>query len=139
MFEQVHAVSGNSEAPNSPRMDPEVPARARRRRFSKAYKLKVLAEADRCSKPGEIGLLLRREGLYSSQLSNWRKWRKEMTNTSPKAQPGKLKQLRNENARLERANKRLALKLKRAEAMLELQKKAAAMLETLEQPCENDC
>ena len=52
--------------------DPEVPAKARRRTFTAKYKLEILTEADGCSKPGEIGKLLRREGLYSSHLSKWR-------------------------------------------------------------------
>ena len=54
------------------RPDPELVERAVRRRFEAAYKLRVLREADACTKPGEIGALLRREGLYSSILSGWR-------------------------------------------------------------------
>jgi len=53
--------------------DPELVERARRRRFSAEYKLRILREADACSKPGEIGALLRREGLYSSLLTEWRR------------------------------------------------------------------
>ena len=55
--------------------DPEVPEKARRRKFTAKYKLKILEQADRCSEPGEIGALLRREGLYSSLLSRWREQR----------------------------------------------------------------
>lgn len=55
--------------------DPEVLPKAERRQFSAEYKLRVLAEADRCSEPGQIGALLRREGLYSSHLSKWRQQR----------------------------------------------------------------
>jgi transposase-like protein len=55
--------------------DPEVPAKATRRRFTTEYKLRILREVDRCKQPGEIGALLRREGLYSSLLSTWRKER----------------------------------------------------------------
>ena len=55
--------------------DPELVERPRRRTFTAKYKLKVLREADACSKPGEIGALLRREGLYTSHLSSWRKQR----------------------------------------------------------------
>ena len=55
--------------------DPEVLPKAERRQFSADYKLRVLAEADRCSEPGQIGALLRREGLYSSHLSKWRQQR----------------------------------------------------------------
>ncbi|MCP3961490.1 MAG: hypothetical protein GY719_26905, partial [bacterium] len=57
--------------------DPEVPAKARRRHFTAKYKLRILAKADRCSKPGEIGKLLRKEALYSSHLSKWRQQRDE--------------------------------------------------------------
>jgi transposase-like protein len=55
--------------------DPELVERAQRRRFTAAYKLSIVREADRCSKPGEIGALLRREGLYSSHLGKWREQR----------------------------------------------------------------
>ena len=57
--------------------DPEVSAKATRRRFTAAYKLSVVEQADRCETPGEIGELLRREGLYSSHLSGWRKAARE--------------------------------------------------------------
>ena len=52
--------------------EPEIEVRAYRRRFSTAYKLRILAEADACTEPGAIGALLRRDGLYSSHLSTWR-------------------------------------------------------------------
>ncbi len=55
--------------------DPEVPSKAQRRRFSAAYKSRLVQAADRCSMPGDIGALLRREGIYSSQLCQWRKLR----------------------------------------------------------------
>jgi transposase len=55
--------------------DPEVTPKAKRRRFNAEYKLRILAEVDGCTRPGEIGALLRREGLYSSHLSKWRKQR----------------------------------------------------------------
>ena len=55
--------------------DPEVPAKVQRRRFSAAYRLRILKEVDACKKPGDVGALLRREGLYSSLLTNWRRQR----------------------------------------------------------------
>ncbi len=61
------------------RPDPEVPARAKRRRFTARYKLRILEEADACRAPGEVGALLRHEGLYSSQLTQWRRARREGT------------------------------------------------------------
>ena len=64
------AVSPVEPAPRVP--DPEVPAKAQRRRFSVEYRLRIVKQADACKKPGEVGALLRREGLYSSLLTNWR-------------------------------------------------------------------
>ncbi len=98
----------------------EVVGVARRRVFSAEYKRRILEEVDR-ARPGEIGLILRREGLYSSQLGNWRKWRSGVT---AKKKTGKEAQLLSENKRLEKENAKLKLKLRKAEAMLELQKKA---------------
>ena len=60
-----------------PAADPEVLAKPKRRQFSATYRLRILEEADQCRMPGEIGRLLRREGLYSSHLANWRKARRE--------------------------------------------------------------
>ena len=78
--ERSEAARGGGGSPGSRRADgaasdPEVTPRAKRRRFSAAYKLRIVLEADRCSKPGEVGALLRREGLYSSHLVAWRRAR----------------------------------------------------------------
>ena len=105
-------------------VSPEVVGVAKRRTFSAAYKRRVLGEVDR-ARPGEIGLILRREGLYSSQLAVWRKWRSGMTS---KKKTGKEAELLAENERLEKENAKLKLKLRKAEAMLELQKKAQEIL-----------
>ncbi len=67
--------------------DPEVSATAQRRRFPAAYRLRILKEADACKKPGEVGALLRREGLYSSLLTNWRRQREAGALRAPSA-PG---------------------------------------------------
>jgi len=68
--------------------DPEVVAKASRRRFTAAYKLRILAEADGCGKRGEVGALLRREGLYRSHLAKWRQQRREDgTETRPQTGP----------------------------------------------------
>ena len=110
-------------------MDAEVAPVARRRRFSKDYKLRILQEADLCSDSSQIALLLRREGLYSHHLYRWRTWRREMSEKDGGTRDSSsLKALRNENARLQRMNRRLELKLKRAEALLDLQKKASEIL-----------
>src|SRR5438552_16124286 len=63
--------------PKLERPDPEVPQKARRRQFSAAYKLRIVREADACGQDGELGALLRREGLYSSHLASWRRQRDE--------------------------------------------------------------
>jgi len=103
----------------------EVVGTAQRRSFSDTYKRRLLDEVDR-ARPGEIGLILRREGLYSSQLAKWRTWRKGMNNANKGRQRGN--DLLAKNQRLEKENARLKLKLRKAEAMLELQKKAAEIL-----------
>jgi len=123
---------------NGQSVEPEVIPVARRRRFSVDYKLRILEEADQCTESGQIGFLLRREGLYSHHLYNWRKWRREMSQKKDGGvkSTSSLKVLRNENARLNRENQRLQLKLKKAEALLELQKKASEIL-GLSDPDEN--
>ena len=113
--------------------DPEVPAKASRRRFTAEYKLRILEEADRCTKPGELGLLLRREGLYSSHLAEWRRWRRRKYPEDPQSQkPATESQLRHELARSQRENARLRLKLEHAEKLAALQKKFTEMLEAQE-------
>jgi len=109
------------------------PEKPRRRRFSAEYKLRILDEADRCTKPGELGLLLRREGLYSSHLAAWRRWRRRAHPDHPESQkPATESQLKHENARLQRENARLQLKLEHAEKLAALQKKFTEMLEAQE-------
>ncbi len=102
----------------------EVASVAQRRRFTAEFKRRILDEVGRAG-PGEIGLILRREGLYSSQLSKWRVWRNGMPK---KKDSGKTNELKTEVQRLQKENARLKLKLRKAEAMLDLQKKAAEIL-----------
>ena len=113
--------------------DPETPAKAVRRRYSASYKQRILEEADRCSAPGEIGSLLRREGLYSSLLSKWRRQRDsgafaalEPKKRGRKAKPADPSAKR--VAELERENQRLREKLKKAETIIDVQKKLSALL-----------
>jgi len=114
-------------------------ARPTRRRFSAEYKLRILDEADRCTERGQLGLLLRREGLYSSHLSVWRRWRRRAHPEHPESRkPPTESQIRHENARLQRENVRLQLKLEHAEKLLSLQKKLADMMEAIETPGPND-
>jgi transposase-like protein len=123
-------VERRSSGPGDKVPDPEVVARPKRRQFTAEYKLRILKEADACRAPGEIGALLRREGLYSSHLVQWRRQREEAAQTQlrsrkrgPKAkvQDPRVKQLERENARLKRQLERVAL-------LLDIQKKAGAIL-----------
>ena len=102
----------------------EVVGVATRRTFSDVYKRRILEEVDR-ARPGEIGLILRREGLYSSQLAVWQKWRSGVTS---KKKTGKEVVDMAAYKRIEKENAKLKLKLRKAEAMLELQKKAQEIL-----------
>jgi transposase-like protein len=120
--------------------DPEVLERPQRRRFTAKYKLQVLEQADACTAPGEIGALLRREGLYSSHLSSWRRLRESgaLAGLTPrkrgrKADPDK-QQIRR-MAELERENQRLRERLAKAETIIDVQKKVSSLLGiTLSQP-----
>lgn len=115
--------------------DPEVPAKARRRTFTAKYKLEILAEADECSKPGEIGKLLRRKGLYSSHLSKWREQRESgaLAGLTPKKR-GRKPRVVDPQARrvadLERENSRLRHQLEKAQTIIEVQKKLSQLLES---------
>ena len=118
----------------SERPDPEVPAKARRRRFSAQYKKKILDEADVCKgKSGGIGALLRREGLYSSHLTTWRKQREkgELDGLAPKKRGRKAKPI-NPLARrvreLESETRRLQKQLDKAETIISFQKKLSEIL-----------
>jgi|SRR5712672_990577 len=119
--------SNGKSATNQP--NPEVIGRAARRHFSAEYKQRILQEADACTHSGEIGALLRREGLYSSHLSHWRQQRDRgarqgliPVKRGPKANPEAA-----ENARLKRENERLKAKLERAELIIDVQKKVSQL------------
>lgn len=109
--------------------DPEVVPVARRRQHSAKYKLKILAEID--SSPGKTGIILRREGLYSSYLTKWREWRDGMD--TAKKPTSANKQMHNEMAKLKRENARLKLELQKAEGIIDLQKKASELLNLMSQ------
>lgn len=105
----------------------------KRRQFSAGYKLRILEEADACSLPGQIAALLRREGLYSSHLTVWRQLRESgalsalnPVKRGPKPKPRDPNEGRNKE--LERENRILKRKLKRAELLLEIQKKASELM-----------
>ena len=113
--------------------DPEVTERPVRRRFLAEYKLQILRQADACDESGQLGELLRREGLYSSHLNTWRKQREQGTldALTPKKRGRKPRDhdpLIEENRRLERVNKRLVERLRQAEVIIDVQKKVAEIL-----------
>jgi transposase-like protein len=109
--------------------DPEVPEKTVRRKFTAAYKLRIIREAERCTEPGQIGALLRREGIYSSSLTSWRRQVKQglvPKKRGPAAQKAdpRVRQI----AVLERENEKLVHKLKQAELIIDVQKKVAELL-----------
>jgi transposase len=110
--------------------DPEVVVKAQRRRFTAAYKHRILQEADACAQPGEIGALLRREGLYSSHLSTWRhqRVRGELQGLTPAKRGRQADPQAAEIVRLQRETDRLTAQLARAELIIEVQKKVSQLL-----------
>ena len=118
--------------------DPEVEGRPKRRRFTAEYKARILREADGCKKSGEIGALLRREGLYASHLITWRRQREKdgvaglSRKRGRKADPesGSARKI----AQLEGANRRLTKKLQEAEIIIAFQKKMAELWATQSRP-----
>ena len=121
--------------------DPEVPERPRRRRFTAAYKLAILREIDAVTEPGDIGTVLRREGLYSSHLVDWRRARDRGALEALARPVGRPKPdpLTKEVDRLERENTRLTSRLATAERIIEIQSKVSALLGIpLAQPSEDD-
>lgn len=111
----------------------EVVARAKRRTFSTADRRRILAAVDRCTLPGEIGALLRREGVYSSSLSTWRRQRDatELAALAPRQRGPKVDPLRAEAqhlAQLQRDNQKLQSRLDKALLIIEVQKKVATLL-----------
>jgi transposase-like protein len=113
--------------------DPEVSEKKPRRKFTAKYKLQILQEAEACSKPGELGALLRKHGLYSSNLTAWRRQKEDglLEALSPKKRGRKEKEknpLSQKVAELQRENERLRGKLKKAETIIEVQKKISEIL-----------
>ena len=110
-----------------------MPENKLRRRFTAEYKLRILREYESCTVPGEIGALLRREGLYHSNINTWRKQRDQgaLHGLSPRKRgrkPKKANSMAKEVARLQRENRRLSEKLKQAETIIEVQKKISEIL-----------
>ena len=106
--------------------DPEVPVRHARRRYTTAYKLEILRKADACTRPGELGALLRQEGLYSSHVVTWRRQREH--GLTPKTRGRKRKAVDPRLKKLEQENRRLTSRLQKTEALLAFQKKVSELL-----------
>jgi transposase-like protein len=132
--ERRDAVAAPGSSAGAP--DPELVERPKRRRFSADYKLRVLREADACTRPGEIGALLRREGLYSSLLTEWRRAREagalealERPRGRPKSDPRE-----REIAELRRRAERAEAELVKARKVIEVQGNVSALLGELLEP-----
>ncbi len=111
--------------------DPEVVDKPSRRRFSPAYKLRILEEVDRCTEPGEVGRILRREGLYSSSLATWRKAARNGSLTALSKKRGRKPErnpLDEKVRKLERQNARLENELRKAHLIIDVQGKVAGLL-----------
>ena len=138
-FEKTLAGGAKTEAGRRPTVvlappaaSPELGDRPRRRTFTAAEKLRILRQVDEAA-PGGVGAILRREGLYSSLLTDWRRQRDAGAYEALKAvkrgpKPAVLHPLAAEHAQLQRENNRLTLRLQRAEAVIEIQKKVALLL-----------
>ncbi len=126
---EVNLHQGAAAAPP----DPEVLAKAARRRFTAEYKLRVLTLADACNEPGCLGKLLRREGLYASNLNTWRSQRDlgVLSALAPKKR-GRKESVRDllhaENEKLRKENERLSSRLRQAEIIIDVQKKISQIL-----------
>lgn len=113
--------------------NPEVKDKAVRRRFTAEYKLRILTLADACSEPGSLGALLRREGLYASNLNTWRHQRDRgvLSGLTPKKR-GRKESVRDplvaENEKLRRENDRITKRLRQAEIIIDVQKKVSQIL-----------
>ena len=113
--------------------NPEVVPTPKQRRFTAKEKLRILEEADACTEPGELGALLRREGIYSSYLSRWRRERDrgQLQALRPKRRgpkPPANSEMKREMTKLQRENERLRARLAQAETIIEAQKKLSEVL-----------
>ena len=140
------ATGGDPSAAKIPIFSPpdsEVTGKRPRRKFTAKYKLRMLKKADVCIEPGQLGVLLRQEGLYSSNLTTWRKQRDEglLVAMSPKKRGRKAQpknSLASEVARLQNENQKLKNKLKQAELIIDAQKKISEILGIAQNHDENE-
>jgi len=124
---------GPVDGAGTQRPDPEVPERARRRTFTAKYKLEILTKADACTAPGEIGELLRREGLYTSHLTYWRKQRRDGALRELGRPRGRKPADRRDGeiAELQRRLERSESELSKARKVIEIQGNLSALLEQM--------
>lgn len=136
MKSELSSLAGEESKERRPlrAVDPEVLEKPKRRRFSAEYKLRILQEAERCEESGQLSALLRREGLYSSNLTTWRRQFKRgaLSGLAPKKRGRRAKPIDDPRDRrireLERENERLSRRLAQAETIIEFQKKASDLL-----------
>jgi transposase-like protein len=131
--ERSDEARGAEAAVRAQRPDPEVVAKPKRRQFTAQYRLRILEEADRCTRPGEVGRLLRREGLYSSHLTCWRRARREgslqaLSSNKRGAKPAQRNPLDGKVRALEAKVARLEKELSTAHTILDVQGKVAGLL-----------
>jgi len=135
---RLDSTAPNGSQPAAAIPDPQVvpqAAKAKRRRFRASDKQRILEAVDQATEPGTIGRILRREGIYHSQLSKWRQQRAAgisagLADRAPGAKGPSAKSLQQENRKLQRECVSLRKQLSRAEIIIEFQKKAAALFET---------
>ena len=128
--ERSDEVSTAGAGARAPGCDHEVAAKPKRRQFTAEYRLRILKEADRCTEPGEVGQLLRREGLYSSHLTAWRKARRSgalrgLASKKRGAKPKARNPLEPKVRQLEAKVERLEKELHKAHTILDVQEKVA--------------
>lgn len=139
MAENLHIQTAKEKDAGSKRVraadlpNPEVPNKATRRRFTAQYKLRILTLADACTETGSLGALLRREGLYASNLNTWRHQRERgvLSALTPKKRGRKesvLDPLVAENEKLLKENERITKRLRQAEIIIDVQKKISQIL-----------
>ena len=130
--ERSESARSEGAAASGRRPDPEVAEVASRRRFPVEYKLRIVREATACTQSGQIGALLRREGLYASQLGKWRvafaQGGRDALSDNKRGRPSTRHPLQDEHDRLERENRRLQRDLDQARLIIDIQKKVSQML-----------